>query len=122
MKLFAPEEYKEATKEKKNAVCNGCGSKGLGGWIVPDTLYGLSIELACDIHDWMYENGSDNIDKSTADRVFLNNMLRVIDAESSKILKALRRQRAMKYYTAVKDFGGSAFWVNKNKDNEIVDL
>ena len=52
------------------------------------------------------------------DRAFLNNMLRIIEAES-KWLTWLRRSRAMKYYSAVRDFGGPAFWKGKNKSTEI---
>jgi hypothetical protein len=114
MKLFAPESYYQAEEKEKDRVCNGCGAKGLGGWLVPNTLYFLSIKEACNIHDWMYEQGKTNTDKEEADRVFLNNMLRIIEGKPSKLLNALRRQRAMKYYTAVKDYGGPAFWNCKN--------
>jgi len=116
MKLFAPAEYWFATN--KDEVCNGCGPKGLGGWLIPDTLYGLSIEEACDIHDWMYKAGKTIADKEEADRVFLNNMLRIIDAQSGLLLRWLRRQRAMHYYSAVRDFAGPLFWDDKNAADE----
>ena len=51
--LYKPESYKRAQASEIDNVCNGCGSKGLGGWLVPDTLYGLSVTEACNIHDWM---------------------------------------------------------------------
>lgn len=113
MKLYAPESYRSASLEDKLATCNGCGTKGFGGWIVPDTLYGLSIEDCCDIHDWMYGEGRTNQDKEEADRTFKNNMLRKIE-QGSKWLSFLRRRRAIKYYLAVVNFGGSAFWDNKD--------
>jgi len=121
VKLYAPQEFWKAPEELKKRVCNGCGTKGLGGWLVPDTLYGLSIERACDVHDFMYEIGKTIEDKQAADRVFLNNMLRIIEAESIGILKPLRRARAIKYYGAVVDFGGPAFWCSKNKDETLND-
>jgi len=62
----------------------------------------------------MYAKGKLIDDKHEADRVFLNNMVRVIDTESCRILRALRRYRAMSYYNAVRDFGGPAYWANKN--------
>lgn len=61
----------------------------------------------------MYHFGKDISNKEKADRVFLNNMLRIIEEGSVNWLKPLRRMRAMKYYSAVKDFGGPAFWSGK---------
>jgi len=113
IELFSPESYKVAGQAIKRVVCNGCGPKGFGSWFVPNTLWGLSIEESCFIHDWMYDEGKTIKDKEEADRVFLNNMVRIIDSESSAIFKAIRRQRAMKYYSAVMDFGGPAFWDGK---------
>lgn len=46
--LYAPKEYWSASQEELDEVCNGCGSKD--GIKVPDTIYGLSIKIACDIH------------------------------------------------------------------------
>lgn len=117
-KLYAPESYWTAHKGLKKEHCNGCGTKGLGGWITPDTLYGLCISEACDIHDWMYAFGKKIEDKEEADRVFLNNLVRIING-GSRWLMWIRRQRAMKYYSAVKDFGGPAFWRGKNKRSEM---
>lgn len=113
MKLFYPTSYTSASKECKSKICNGCGSKGLGGFFVPNTLWGLSIEDACNIHDWMYSEGTTLEEKDLADRVFLNNMIRIIDEKSSPLLRGLRRFRAKNYYRVVKYFGGPAFWADK---------
>jgi tRNA G37 N-methylase Trm5 len=51
-------------------------------------------------------------EKEAADRIFLNNMNRQIEA-SSKWLRWLRKRRALKYYFAVKWFGSTAFWDKK---------
>jgi len=118
-KLYAPRTYWDAPEKKLAETCNGCGTKGLGGWFVPETLYGLSITSCCDIHDWMYGEGVTIEDKNKADRAFLNNMSRIIDAKSGRALKLLRRIRAKSYYNAVKYFGGSAFWSGKNKPGEM---
>lgn len=113
--LFAPEEYWAMPPAEKRIRCNGCGAKGLGGLLVPDTLYGLSIEEACNIHDFMYNRGKTIEDKKEADRVFLNNMVRIVDNNTAwKWLKALRRRRARTYYEVVKHFGAPAFWSGKN--------
>lgn len=117
--LYAPISYWEAGPADRAGICNGCGTKGLGGWLVPDTLYGLSITEACNIHDWMYAQGDTIADKEQADRAFLNNMLRIIESKSIRILLWPRRMRAMKYYSAVRDFGGPAFWQGKNAPGEL---
>jgi len=75
----------------------------------------------------MYMVGKTLEDKEESDRVLLNNIVRVINHRfdnSGKlyrysgyglILQRLRRARAMTYYSAVSDFGGPAFWKDKNK-------
>lgn len=117
--LFAPAAYWELTTEQRTFLTNGCGTKRLG-FLVPNTAYGLSIKEACNIHDFMYRDGKTILDKESADRTFLNNMLRIIDGETScQLLKTLRRYRVMSYYSAVRDFGGPAFWSGKNKPEEM---
>lgn len=131
VKLYAPAAYWALTPSQKSAYCNGCGTKGLGGIITPDTLYGLSITPACDIHDDMYRTGQTIEDKESADRAFSNNMIRIIKAHrkqnppswglglSTRMLDTARYRRARKYYLAVKHFGGPAFWAGKNKPQEM---
>lgn len=113
--LYAPELYITATPEVRAQVCNGCGP---GGWkvdIIPDTIWGLCITESCNVHDWMYATGATIADKEEADRVFLNNVLRQIDAAGGcSLLRKLRRARAKEYYEAVHLFGGPAFWSNVN--------
>ncbi len=117
--LYAPGDYWTATPDQRKRICNGCGTKGLGGWLVPDTLWGINITAACDIHDWMYHQGTTILDKKAADRVFLNNMLRTIGGEgNSVLLKPVRRLRARSYYRFVRYFGGPAFWSGKNARHE----
>lgn len=113
-KLQAPRSYVEADKELRARHCNGCGPKGILAGIVPDTMYGLNISEACNIHDWMYTFGTTLEDKIRADRMFLDNLVRLIhNAGGWSILRRLRRQRARTYYAAVKHFGGPAFWAGK---------
>jgi len=114
--LSCPASFKSATPEEREKVCNGCGSAKAKFDFVPDTAYGLSITDACDIHDWHYEYGITIEDKEEADREYLNNMCRLINAATgilNKLLKPLRRKRVKKYYLAVKYFGGPSFWAGK---------
>jgi len=117
--LFIPQSMQQAYPEVLEEVCNGCGTGGWKGSLVPDTMYLLSVRDACQIHDWMYYEGETIEDKDKADRAFLNNLIRIINAKSkSRILKYLRLRRAKKYYLAVKYLGGPAFWSDKNKSIE----
>lgn len=100
--LLAPESFWKATEEERHRVCNGCGSKGFG-WLIPDWFLGINFEPACNIHDWMYSESKTELDKSEADIVFLNNMMRLVDAAGG-LFRWARVQRAWTYYHAVRDF------------------
>ncbi len=114
--LFAPQGYINASPLLRSRVVNGCGTDGWKGQLVPEKIWGLPVTAACNIHDWMYSAGFDIADKREADRAFLNNMLRLIDAAGGiGLLRWLRRKRALKYYQAVAEFGGAAFWDSKNE-------
>jgi len=119
--LYAPASYVNAPPAVRAEICNGCGTKGLCGFVIPDSIWGLDITESCHIHDWAYYEGQTLADKEEADRVFLNNMLRLIDAASGfGPLRWLRRWRAMTYYNAVRDLGGPAFWAGKNKPENLL--
>lgn len=121
--LYAPPAYIQASERVRDIVANGCGPQGWKVDIVPDTIWGLSIREACRIHDWMYASGIGSYDKAEADRVFLYNMLRTIEAAGGwGILRALRRRRARTYYEAVEHFGGPAFWSGKNPQTHVLEL
>ena len=113
--LYAPVGFKLATIKELKEICNGCGSAG--SWFRPPAkIYGTKILSCCNIHDFMYNNGRTIEDKEEADRVFHNNMNRLITRDKHKFYKPtwLQRRRALKYYMAVKHFGGEAFWAGKN--------
>jgi hypothetical protein len=113
--LYAPEAFWILTPEQRQRYCNGCGPGKVGSRFIPNRIWGLDVSECCNIHDFMYWWGSTIEDKREADRTFLNNMLRVIDTNSSGwLLNTLRRRMALKYYTAVATFGGPAFWKNVN--------
>jgi hypothetical protein len=93
-----------------NGKC-GPGQK-MGDWLVPDTVYGLSIHPACAIHDYEYAMISSPTDRYKADGNFLMNMMTLVDKNTSRmflfgtVLRALRHRRVMKYYEAVRIGGG----------------
>jgi hypothetical protein len=118
--LFAPPLFWKLSHDRRAQICNGCGTKGLVGMLVPDTIYGLRVTDACDIHDFQYSIGETLADKDSADRVFLNNLLRIINAHTRwHWLKRLRARRARIYYEAVHLLGGPAFWDGKNRPEEM---
>lgn len=107
IELFTPKDFPSGYKS------NGCGS-GWSARIIPNTIYGVSILEACRRHDYMYGVGKTIEDKEEADRVFLNNMLRLVEAKKGWWFPhSLARRRALKYYEAVLNFGGPAFWEGK---------
>ena len=117
--LAAPPSYWKADDEDHNAVCNGCGAQGAKFDFVPDSIYGLPIGEACNVHDWMYMLGQSEGDRASADMVMLNNLMRLIERDKSftgRVLRLFRRRRALKYYEAVRAFGGPAFWAGKEHD------
>jgi len=114
--LTAPQSYADASQEFKSIICNGCGTKGWKGVIVPETAWGLSLTRACNIHDWMYSQGISADDKVLADKTFHNNMKRLINDGTPWYLFPLiatRHVRAWVYYIAVKNWGDAAFWSGK---------
>ena len=108
--LWAPQSYLDASPKQLKEACNGCGTEGWKGDLVPETIWGLNINECCCIHDWMYNEGTTPKDKERADTTFLNNMLRLVNQSDWWILRLLRRRRALKYYEAVNQFGGPAFY------------
>jgi len=129
MKLFAPESYwtAKAHGHVHEFVDGGCGPGKFGDWLVPDTILGVNVTPACEIHDWMYLMGRTIEDKNKADRAFRNNLIRLIRAAKRPrlvpkcIWRRITRWRlrtAQLYYEAVRDFGGHAFWEGKNKNSE----
>ena len=110
MKLLAPTTYLEASNELKNRICNGCGPDGLIGKLVPEHLFGVSIADACNIHDWMYQEGED---KQKADLYFLANMI-FLCTQKSKWLLPVRALMAVHFFLAV-HYGGEEYFVAEAK-------
>ena len=110
--LIAPNSYRQNTALNTPTYINGCGGQGLTSSIISNSLFGLNINEACNIHDYMYEQG---IDKLDSDNIFLKNMLTLINQDSSSnIIKHLRKAKAYLYFLGVKLFE-NIFFKSKNK-------
>ncbi len=97
----------DATDTEVAEASNGCGPSGWRVDLVPDNLLGVDIASACDIHDWMYEEGED---RQEADEVFLKNMLELVNAKGGW-LRCFRRMLARFYYRVVAKSGAEYFRV-----------
>lgn len=84
-----------------------------GDWkskFIPRTIWGIDINMAAYVHDYWYSKGGDNHARFVADALFLVDMMRLIEMSNSwRITRFLARQRAMKYFSAVRENGKSAF-------------
>ena len=120
--LWKPESLIEADETQINAVVNGCGAANAKFDFVPDHLrifrlfsvkflnkipyLRVYIGEACRVHDWMYHEGKDWVDKLIADLVFLVNMTIIIDRIKGK-LKVWQRVRFRKLAT---EYYGMVWW------------
>lgn len=119
MKLYAPFTYHEASPEEKLDICNGCGAKG--GVNVPDSMWGLYIGEACNIHDWMFNEGKSLADFYFSNAVFIMNLSIIIVCGGNAWLAPLRLMRATKYFVAVQSLGEDAYWED-NLRNDVMDI
>lgn len=115
--IYYPKSYLKATDKQLNKICNGCGAKD--GIKVPDSMWGLCIVKACEIHDWMYERGLTQGDLDFANAMFDYNLRAIIKNESNVFTRYWRLNRADKYAFMVEKFGDKAYWVNKEKNKDM---
>jgi len=116
--LYADKSFWEATKEEIDAVAGGCGPGKYLDYLIPDTVWFLSIERACRIHDYDYSIGTE---KAVADERFYVNMQRIVLFSTKwRWLRSLRLNRIKLYYLTVRHCGDSAYAADKN--NKEVNL
>jgi hypothetical protein len=118
LRLSANPTYWNASQTQRDEIDNGCGSEGVLGTLVPDSLLGLSISKACSIHDWMYHHGRTDKQRKEADIIFLDNMKKIVNkSDNNSILKYFRKGLAKIYYLGVRIFG-NYFFKKKIKPKE----
>lgn len=117
VELTCRKSFTDKTPEQREAVSNGLGPKGFG-WLVPDTIIGINVTPAGDVHDEGYTEGGIIVDKQMDDRIFRDNMIRLVNAKKNQWswVKKLRMRRIKQNYRAVKNFGGGAFNWKHRKD------
>ena len=115
--LYCDEEVYELI-DKNKVDTNGCGA-GITALLIPNKWLGLDFTICCHIHDAYYQYGKTLDYKAYADRIFLNNMLRVVSTRP-KLLRPLGRVIAYGYYEAVVKYGGVAYWSGKNEPRKLI--
>jgi len=106
--LIVPDGFWD-TWEDERKKCNGCGT----GWnkhLVPNTIYGLLIRIACCIHDKEYRIGGNEKDRKRADKNLHDNIDIIIDLYDKWYYPSgLAKIRADEYRFMVDVFGDNAF-------------
>jgi len=87
-------------------ICNGCGARD--GFNIPNSLLGVSVSEACNVHDFMYDEGKTSEDRKFADEMFLQNMRELVSVGDWFLIRE-RRLLVLVYYWAVRLFGCKAF-------------
>lgn len=109
--LITPPNYYDYDKVERDSW--GCGPGGLGDYLVPDTVYGLSVKPACQRHDchYRFDEGKNEATRKIADDEFLKNMQIIVDATTNTwLLRRLRFTRCRTMYYAVRWFGKNAYY------------
>lgn len=102
LKLLVPTAMAGVSIDYILRMTNGCGRAGLGGRLVPDTIWGLDVSPACRVHDWMYQDAASRADEDFADAILAANLVSLIQQRTSgRLLTWLRLRRAYKYVDAV---------------------
>jgi len=119
--LVAFDSYWQAAAKLLATMTGGCGAESARFDLVPDTVWGLCIKPACNIHDYMYAVGKTLAEKIQADSIFLYNMNRIVECTGGA-LEWPRKRRVYKYFLAVKYKGHAAFWENKDRDKYLLPM
>ena len=143
--LCASSEFWFLKKNKPEVlapICNGVGSRLSWTYhFIPDTIWGVDITPASDIHDFDYTwpklfpaeldgltYSTGNAYKNHAYRTFLNNMVRIFEWHENlpglkgwihRRLAGVRRRRAQTYFEILQKWGGPSFWDGKNAPENL---
>lgn len=103
--LRVPLDYYELKQDDRSEVLNTCGPDGFLNKLVPNSVLGLEITPACQIHDWEFDKARNQKDFEKADKNFKGN-LNYLNRKSKdgKLVKFLRRQIFKLYYFIVRQY------------------
>ncbi|MFN8790091.1 MAG: hypothetical protein ACK5Y2_01395 [Bdellovibrionales bacterium] len=107
--LLAPESYWTLHEDEKYEIINGCGPARATS-LVPNTIMGINIKAACDIHDYTYAKPNTVKSREEADFLFSYNMRRLVDRKLEVgVFRSLAYLGVDLYLMAVRLFGGNYF-------------
>jgi len=119
VKLTAPALY--IPPEDDNFHCCGPGY-GIKELIIPETILGVRITIACHIHDYSWEiSPADRRFYRMYNKIFYHNMKSIIAKKSNNcIMRKIRTFLARKYYRLVSSrIGEYEFWEIKKRQGLI---
>jgi hypothetical protein len=116
--LLAVSEIACLSEDQIKDLSNGCGPASMKIKLIPDKIFHIDFREACDLHDCCYHFGATIEDKQVSDRLFLFNLLTIVDNYCNKFKSKFfqymeYREAAIIYYKAVADWGESAFFEGK---------
>lgn len=104
--------------DKFDNMSSYCGAgKGIGDFIIPEKVLGLSISVSCFYHDISWDFSEPTWEAFHASNSkFLSNTNSIIRVKSNNItLEHLRYYRAVTYHNAVNTLGAYFFWKLKRE-------
>jgi len=95
--------------DEKYEITNGCGP-ARATELVPNSILGVNLKPACDIHDYTYAQPSSMRDRKDADDLFLVNMHKLMNQKLRSVpMRFIGTITIGLYYLAVRLFGGPYF-------------
>jgi hypothetical protein len=113
--IIAPDEYFKSNLYKQLNTKTSCGPVGFLDRFIADSIFGVNVTLACSAHDFMYNKGETQYDKTIADELFHLNLKQLIknSDNESRVLAFLRHSVAYIYKIGVNIFGHLYFNSNQ---------
>lgn len=106
---MAPESYWKLSYDKKYEITNGCGPARAKG-LVPNSILGVDLKPACDIHDYTYAKSDSMRDRKDADDLLLLNMHNLTTRKlKPSLIRFIGTIGVGLYYLAVRLFGGKYY-------------
>lgn len=104
--MLAPESYWKLSHDKKYEITNGCGPARTGD-LVPSSILGVDLKLACAIHDYTYAKPCTMRDRKAADDLLFLNMHNLTTQKLKSVpMRFIGTIGVGLYYLAVRAFGG----------------
>ena len=96
---------------KYDEIPRFCGAgNGIGELVVPDSILGVNIRLACFYHDLCWAIAPPNWGNfHISNSAFRDNIDYILEAESNKFMLFIRRHLGLNYFESVDVFGPSIF-------------